>query len=115
MSKRSSKLYLQDILDSLANIKEYTKELSFEGFAADQKTVDAVVRNIEIVGEATRNIPEEIKEGNPDVPWKRIMDMRNRVIHEYFGVDLEILWKTVTEDLDFLEEKVKKIIQKLES
>jgi len=71
--------------------------------------VDAVVRNIEIIGEAANNIPEEIKIKFPDVPWHRIIGMRNKVIHEYFGIDLDILWKTVQKRIPELKKQIHKI------
>lgn len=82
MSKRTLKLYLEDILTSVERIKDYTKNLSKEDFSKDQKTIDAVVRNIEILGEATRNIPEDFKEKHSELPWSKMISMRNKVIHE---------------------------------
>lgn len=109
MSKRESELYLQDILISIQRIEEYTKGLSSKDFEADWKTVDAVVRNLEIIGEAAKNMPEEIIEKYPEIPWSSMVSMRNKVIHEYFGVDVEILWKTTKEDLPLLKEEIGKI------
>lgn len=73
--------------------------MSADGFMADKKTVNAVVRSLEIIGEATGKIPEDVRERYPDVPWEEIIGMRNRLIHEYFGVDLAILWQTIQDDL----------------
>lgn len=109
MSKRESELYLQDILISIQRIEEYTKGLSSKDFEVDWKTVDAVVRNLEIIGEAAKNMPEEIIEKYPEIPWSSMISMRNKVIHEYFGVDVEILWKTIYEDLPSLKEEIAKI------
>lgn len=113
MSKRGSLLYLQDILTSLSRIDDYTKDLSSEDLDNDWKTIDAVVRNLEIIGEAARNMPEEVVEKYPDVPWGGMVSMRNKVIHEYFGVDLDILWKTVKEDLPLLKEQIVSILEAL--
>lgn len=113
MSKREPVLYLQDILTSLSRIEEYTKNLSSEDLNNDWKTVDAVVRNLEIIGEAARNMPEEIIEKYPDIPWSNMVSMRNKVIHEYFGVDQEILWKTIQSDLPPLKQQIGKIIKSL--
>lgn len=110
MSKKEALLYLQDILTSLSRIEDYTKELSFEDFSNDWKTIDAVVRNFEIIGEAARNMPEEVSLKNPDVPWSGMVSMRNKVIHEYSGVDIEILWKTIEEDLPLLKTQIEKIL-----
>ena len=109
MSKRSAKLYLDDILSSIANVEQYTKELSFEEFVYDRKTIDAVVRNLEIIGEAAKNLPEKITAQYPNIPWNRIISMRNKVIHEYFGVDVDILWETMQEDLPELRRQIKDI------
>lgn len=110
MSKRTPKLYLEDILTSVKRIKEYTKGLSRENFSKEQKTIDAVVRNIEILGEAARNIPEEFKGEYPEVPWSKMISMRNKVIHEYSGIDFEILWQTLEEDLPDLEDQIKGLV-----
>lgn len=103
MSKRAALLYLQDILTSVKNIEEYIQGLNFEEFIKDQKTIDAVVRNFEIIGEAARNIPQDLTSKYPDLPWSKMISMRNKVMHEYFGIDEEILWKTIQEDLPGLK------------
>ena len=95
MNKRDYKLYLKDILDAITKIEGYTKDLSFEEFSKGDLVIDGVVRNFEIIGEASKNIPDEVKKQYPDVPWKEMAGMRDKMIHEYFGVDLEIVWKTV--------------------
>ena len=77
----------------------------------DPKTQDAVLRNLEVVGEAARHITKETKKNYSEIPWRQIVDMRNKVIHEYFGVDLKILWKTVQEDIPYLEKEIKKILE----
>jgi len=99
MSKRGVELYLGDIKDSIRKIEKYARGINFSEFSHDEKTMDAVVRNLSIIGEAVRNIPRDTKAKNPDVAWKEILGMRNKVIHEYFGIDDEILWKTIKEDL----------------
>ena len=109
MSKRLPKLYLEDILTSIASIEEYTKGLSFKDFSDDKKTIDAVVRNLEIIGEAARNIGQSFAEKHSELPWSEMISMRNKVIHEYIAVDLDILWKTIKEDLPKLEEQVKEL------
>ena len=113
MSERGAKLYLADIENALAKIEQYTSGLSFEQFAANQLVIDAVVRNFEIVGEAVRNIPSEVTATHPDIPWEKMIGMRNKVIHEYFGVDEEILWKTIQEDLPVFREQIAKILKKI--
>lgn len=109
MSKRSPRLYLEDIKSSIENIEDYTKDLTFEEFSNDKKTIDAVVRNLSIIGEAVNNLPEDFKEKHSDVPWREIIGMRNKSVHEYFGVDFEIVWKTINEDLIYLKKKLKKL------
>ena len=109
MPKRSTALYLGDILDSITKIEKFTKSVSLEKFLKDELTIDAVVRNLEIIGEATRQMPERFKDKQPDIPWAKMISMRNKVIHEYSGVDAEILWQTIQEDLP----QLKKLIRKL--
>ena len=107
MSKRDSALYLQDILTATEKIEEYIQGLSAQEFNKDWKTIDAVIRNLEIIGEAARNMPEEIISGHPEIPWGKMVSMRNKVMHEYFGVDEDILWKTVTEDIPEVKKQIK--------
>ncbi len=109
MSKRKPALYLQDIKDCVEKIKSYTENLSFDDFREDGKIIDALVRNLEIIGEAANNIPEEVKSKYPDIPWQKMISMRNKVIHEYFGVDTEIIWKTAKEDIPELDRKIKQL------
>lgn len=109
MSKRRAKLYLDDINDSISKIEGYIIGLDFEKFSGDFKTIDAVVRNLEIIGEAVNNLPEEIKSQNPEISWKEAVGMRNKILHEYFGVDESILWKTITEDLPIFKEQIVKL------
>lgn len=109
MSKRTAQLYLEDILSSIVAIEEFTKEMTFQDFQNDKKTVDAVVRNLEIIGEAANNIPQELKENYSTIPWRDMISMRNKIMHEYFGVDTEIMWKTIQEDLPSLKTKVENL------
>jgi len=99
MSKREAKLYIEDIVRSIQNIKEYVAEMSYDDFCEDQKTFDAVIRNFEVMGEAAYKMPVDMKQQYPQVPWSDLSDMRNKLIHEYFGVDREIVWQTIQEDL----------------
>ena len=105
--------YLNDILESIADIEDFTKEMIFEDFSKDKKTFKAVVRSLEIIGEAVNKIPENIQEMYAETPWKEIISMRNKLIHEYFGVDLDIVWQTKEEDLIPLEKAVKQILSDL--
>lgn len=93
MSRRSTRLLIGDILESGNKIILYTNNISFEEFTADEKTIDAVVRNFEIIGEAVSRLPTEFKNNHPEIDWRRIKGFRNRIVHEYFGVDLSIVWQ----------------------
>jgi len=110
MSKRNINLYLLDINSAINNIIKYTKNLSLAKFRKDGKTIDAVIRNLEIIGEAANNLPREITIVNSDIPWDKIIAMRNKVIHEYFGVDVDILWQTIKEDLPELRKQIKRLL-----
>jgi uncharacterized protein with HEPN domain len=95
MSKRNIILLLDDMLQSAEKIKRYTENHDFESFLSDDKTIDAVVRNFEIIGEAANRIDDDFKIANPQIEWHRIRGFRNRIIHEYFGVDYEIVWDII--------------------
>jgi len=102
MSKRSSNLLLLDMKEAAEKILKYTKGLSFEDFLTDDKTIDAVVRNFEIIGEASLRIDEDFRLENPQIEWKKLRGFRNRIVHDYFGIDYEIVWSILTEDLEEL-------------
>ena len=106
---RNYLLFIEDILESINKINRYTKRISFEKFSQDDKTKDAVVRNFEIIGEAAKQLPEEIKNRFPDVEWKSMIDFRNVIIHEYFGIDLDIMWNIIKTKLPPLKSKIQKI------
>jgi uncharacterized protein with HEPN domain len=106
MSKRSSQLLLEDIVDCANKILAYTEGLSFEQFVADSKTVDAVIRNFEVIGEAANRLPEEMKDQFPQIDWHRIRGFRNRIVHDYMGIDFKIVW--LIKD-DFLPSMIKEI------
>jgi uncharacterized protein with HEPN domain len=106
MSKRDVKLYLEDIKKAMLRIAEYIRGLSARDFYKDPKTMDAVVRNLSVIGEAVKNIPVKTKSDYPLIPWEEIVGMRNKIIHEYFGVDEKILWKTVKKDLPELKKQL---------
>ncbi|EFK06154.1 putative toxin-antitoxin system, antitoxin component [delta proteobacterium NaphS2] len=106
MSERDFRIYCEDILESGSAIFEYVKDLSYEEFQRDRKTYSAVIREFEIIGEAVGKLPEELKKRRPQVEWQDIKDFRNLLIHEYFGVDLEIVWKIIEDDLPGLLDAV---------
>ena len=102
MSKRDTILLLEDMLQSAQKIKRYTKNLDTESFMSDEKTIDAVVRNFEIIGEAANRVDPDFKDENPMLEWNRIRGFRNRIVHEYFGIDYEIVWEIIETYLDEL-------------
>ncbi len=106
---RSSKLYLADILLSIRRIKKYTAGLTLEKLKNDDLVIDAVVRNLEIIGEAAKNIPVSVKEKNKNIEWKKISGLRNILAHEYFGVDVEIVWDIIKNKLPELKKEIKLI------
>ena len=108
---RDYKVYLEDILYAAEKIRSFISGLSFETFRQDAKTLDAVIRNLEVIGEATKKIPEQIRLKNPEVDWKRIAGLRDILIHEYFGVDVEIIWDIVQHKVDVLEKLAQRILR----
>jgi len=99
----------KDILGAIANIENYVAGLDFDQFRADQKTVDAVVRNLEVIGEATRHLSTNQEAPPVDIPWTDIAGMRTILVHEYFGVDLTIIWQTITQDLPALRIQLERL------
>ncbi len=106
MSKRATNLYLQDILNSIIKIEEFIKGFSYEQFMDDEKTTEAVIRKLEIIGEAAKHLPKDFISQYSEIPWGKMVSMRNKVLHEYFGVDDEILWQTITHDLPILKSQL---------
>ncbi len=109
MSKRQPILLVEDIIESGEKILLYTTGLSFEQFTLDSKTIDAVVRNFEIIGEAANRLPEEFKDKHPDIDWYRIRGFRNRIVHDYFGIDYNIVWQIKETVLLEMLDKLKRI------
>ena len=110
MSERDFRLYCADILDSGSAIFDFVKGSSFEQFCNDRKTYSAVIREFEIIGEAVGKLPEELKRARQDVEWQDIKDFRNLLTHEYFGVDLEIVWRIIEDDLPLLMDAIRGIM-----
>ena len=110
MSKREPNLLVEDIIDSGKKILEYTSNLTFEDFTKDGKTIDAVIRNFEIIGEAANRLPDDFKENHPEIDWYRIRGFRNRIVHDYFGIDFTIVWKIKNSFLPSLISKLETLI-----
>ncbi len=113
MPERGIKEALIDIEEAIRRIKIYTDKSSYDDFVQDLKTQDAVVRNFEIIGEAVKFLNQEFRDTHSEIPWKKIAGIRDRLIHHYFGVNFEIIWTIIQEELEFFEKEIKKIIKKL--
>lgn len=100
MSKRDTDLLLDDMIEAAYKIKKYTKDLDYDSYIKDDKTIDAVIRNFEIIGEAANRIDDNFKNNNKAVPWHRLRGFRNRIVHDYFGIDQEIVWNIINNNLD---------------
>jgi len=111
MSKRGDVESLNDIREAIARIKQYLSGLSYEVFLKDEKTQDAVIRNLEIIGEAAKNLSGDIKKRYPFLPWKKLAGIRDRLIHQYFGVNFDIVWNVARNELLRLQTEIKKIIK----
>jgi uncharacterized protein with HEPN domain len=111
--KREYRLYIDDILEAIEKIEKYMEDLSFDEFTEDTKTIDAVIRNFQIIGEATKRIPEEVKGRYADIPWREMAGMRDKLVHEYFGVKLDVLWKTIKNRLPELKVLIKEVLEKM--
>jgi uncharacterized protein with HEPN domain len=109
MPKRDPDLLVQDMLEAARKIQLFTAGLDYPDFFKDEKTIDAVARNLEVLGEAARQLPGDFTLQHPDIPWTKIQGLRNRIVHEYFGLDLEIVWQIVHHDLPLLKAQLEKL------
>ena len=107
---RDYKIYLEDISEAIGKILKYTEKMSAEEFGKDAKTVDAVIRNLEIMGEAIKKVPDEIRAKDPAIDWRRISGLRDILIHEYFGIDDQIVWDIIQNKLPVLKKQVKALL-----
>jgi len=114
MVKRVYTDYIQDILDSIEDIENFIQEMSFDDFKDDRKTINAVVRSIEIIGEASKKIPKRLRDSRPEIPWKKMAGMRDKLTHAYFGIDLEIIWKVASEEIRQIKPGILKIQNSLQ-
>ena len=115
MKKREVEDFVRDILDSINAIEEFVKDYSFADFIQEKKTNYAVIRAIEIIGEATKNLPKSFRRKYPEVPWDEMAGMRDKLIHHYFGVDMEVLWLTATENVPRLKVLISRVIADMEN
>jgi uncharacterized protein with HEPN domain len=110
MSKRRDRDFLRDILEAAHRIERYTEGMTYEAFLRDTKTQDAVIRNLEIVGEATKNLSAEVREEHHDLPWRGMAGVRDRLIHDYFGINLDVVWQIITNELPQAVGQIERII-----
>ncbi len=114
MSPRNWKFRLEDIRDALSLVEEYVEGVDYPSWTKDRKTVDAVIRNLQIIGEAANHIPSSVQDTYAAIPWQEMKGMRNILVHEYFGVDLDVLWKTVKSDLPQLKVQIDRLLSEVQ-
>ena len=107
---RDYKQQLDDIIQAITFIREYVKDMDYGAFEADTKTQHAVIHNLEVIGEAARSMPDEVKDNAAEIEWEKIIALRNILIHEYFGVNLKIIWDVIQNKLDALESACRKLL-----
>ena len=107
--RRDLRDYVSDILNSMMEIQEFTAGMDFKSFSSDRKTINAVVRSLEVMGEAAKRIPDDVREKYQEIPWKYMTGMRDKLIYEYSGVDLEIVWVVIQEEIPPLRPQIKRL------
>jgi uncharacterized protein with HEPN domain len=113
--KRDYGLYVEDILNAIQNIEEYSNGVIFEDFLKNRMLIDAIIRNFEVIGEAAKHIPVRFRNKYPDVPWKMAAGLRDKLIHEYFGVNAQVLWDTIKQDLPLLKPNIEKLLKEIDN
>jgi len=112
--KRDYRLFIKDIIAAMESIEGFVEGMSFEELMQDDKTASAVIRKFEIVGDATKRLPDELKENHPEIQWKRMAGMRDRLIHAYFGVDYKLVWEAIKAEIPGMKLKLQEVLTELE-
>ena len=112
--KRDYRLYLDDVLEAISKIERYTEGWSYDQFRKDEKTIDAVITNFTIIGEAAKQIPPKIRKYYPGIPWKEMAGMRDKLVHEYFGIRLDVVWETITVRLPQLKPMIEELMEEFD-
>lgn len=110
---RNIALYIRDIVQNMKDAEEFIRGMSYDQFISDKRSLNAVIRSVEVVGEATKNIPDDIRARYPVVPWKEMAGMRDKLIHLYFGVDKEVVWLVVKDRIPSIRPLIEQILQDL--
>jgi uncharacterized protein with HEPN domain len=108
---RDRKLYLKDIVAAIDSIEQFVAGMDLNAFRADDKTTSAVMRKLEIIGEATKQIPDEMRQNHPDIPWKEMAGMRDKLIHFYVGVDYQLVWRAIKQRLPQIKPELQKMLE----